>query len=135
MKTLPGSLKIIVLAAMGIGISLAIVSFAQSKPTPAPGSYVLLLKDNVPVADKAKFEAALKKHTKDKMKWKDESGKDSDVPSSALNAPRAEEIQTAQIKAFDSAERARLTAIGVHVTLQASFNTAAALKEVVDTLQ
>jgi hypothetical protein len=135
MKALPGSLKIVVLAAVGIGITLAVVSFAQSKPAPAPGSYVLLLKDNVPVADKTKFEAALRKHTKDKAKWKDESGKDSDVPSNASNAPRAEEIQTAQIKAFDSAERARLTAIGVHVTQQLSFNTAAALKAVVDTLQ
>jgi hypothetical protein len=133
MKSLSGSLRIVVLAAVGIGLALTIVSFAQSRP--APGSYVLQLKDNVPVADKAKFEAAMKKNTKDKMKWKDEQGKVSDVPSIALNAPRAQDIQTTQVKSFDNTERGRLTAIAVHVTIQAAFNTSGALKEVVDTLQ
>lgn len=132
MKTLPESVKIVVLAAVGIGAALTIVTFAQN--TPAPGSYVLLLKDNVPVANKAQFEAALKKNSKDKMKWKDEQEKVTDVPT-VSNAPRPEDIQTAQVKTFDAATRARLTTIGVHVTVQASFNTAAGLKAVVDTLQ
>lgn len=133
MKTVPGSLKIVVLAAVGIGAALTIVTFAQN--TPAPGSYVLQLKDNVPVADKAKFEAALKKNSKDKMKWKDAQGHVTDVPTIASNAPRPEDIQTVQVKTFDAATRARLTTIGAHVTVQASFNTAAELKAVVDTLQ
>jgi hypothetical protein len=132
MKTLPESVKIVVLAAVGIGAALTIVTFAQN--TPAPGSYVLLLKDNVPVANKAQFEAALKKNSKDKMKWKDEQEKVTDVPT-VSNAPRPEDIQTAQVKTFDAATRARLTTIGAHVTVQASFNTAAGLKAVVDTLQ
>ena len=133
MKTLPESVKIVVLAAVGIGAALTIVTFAQN--TPAPGSYVLLLKDNVPVANKAQFEAALKKNSKDKMKWKDEQGKVTDVPTIVSNAPRPEDIQTAQVKTFDAATRARLTTIGAHVTVQTSFNTAAELKAVVDTLQ
>lgn len=133
MKTLPGSFKIVVLAAVGIGAALTIVSFA--KDTPAPGSYVLQLKDNVWVKDKAKFEAALKSNSKDKMKWKDEHGVVTDVPTTVSNAPRPQDIQTVQVKTFDAAERARLTAIGAHVTQQATFNTAAELKAVVDTLQ
>jgi hypothetical protein len=133
MKTLPRSLKIVVLAAVGIGAALTIVTFAQDKP--APGSYVLQLKDNVPVADKAKFEAALKKNSKDKMKWKDDQGNVTNVPTIVSNAPRPEDIQTVQVKTFDAATRARLTTIGAHVTVQASFNTAAGLKAVVDTLQ
>jgi hypothetical protein len=133
MKTLPGSLKIVVLAAVGIGGALTIVSFADNKP--APGSYVLVLKDNVPVANRAKFESALKKNSKDKMKWKNEDGTQNDVPGNASNGPRLEDMQTAQVKAFDSAERARLTTIGVHVTQTVAFDTAAALKAVVDTLQ
>jgi hypothetical protein len=134
MKSLSGSLKIVVLAAVGIGLALTIVSFAQTRP--APGSYVLQLKDNVPVADKAKFEAAMRRNTKDKMKWKDEQGIVTDVPSAVtLNAPRAQDIQTTQVKSFDNTERGPLTAITVHVTTQSSFDTAAALKAVVDTLQ
>jgi len=133
MKTLPASLKIVVSASVGIGMALAIVSFAQNAP--APGSYVLHLKDNVPVKNKAAFEAALKKNSKDKMKWKDEKGEVTDVPSVASNAPRSEDIQTAQVKTFDAAERARLTTIGAHVTQQAAFDKPSALKAVVDTLQ
>lgn len=134
MKSLPGSLITVVLAAVGIGLALTIVSFAQTRP--APNSYVLVLKDNVPVADKAKFEAAMRKNTKDKMKWKDEQGNVTDVPSGTTSyAPRAQDIQTTQVKSFDNTELGRLTAIAVHVTIQSSFNTAAALKEVVDTLQ
>jgi hypothetical protein len=134
MKSLSGSLKIVVLAAVGIGLALTIVSFAQSRP--APGSYVLQLKDNVPVADKAKFEAAMRQNTKDKMKWKNEQGIVTDVPSGVtLNAPRAQDIQTTQVKSFENTERGPLTAIAVHVTIQSTFDTAAALKAVVDTLQ
>lgn len=134
MKSLSGSLRIVVLAAVGIGLALTIVSFAQSRP--APGSYVLQLKDNVPVADKAKFEAAMRRNTKDKMKWKDEKGTVTDVPSATTSsAPRSQDIQTTQVKSFDNTERGRLTAISVHVTVQSSFDTAAGLKAVVDTLQ
>jgi hypothetical protein len=133
MKSLSGSLRIVVLAAVGIGLALTIVSFAQSRP--APNSYVLVLKDNVPVADKAKFEAAMRKNTKDKMKWKDERNTVTDVPSVVLDAPRAQDIQTTQVKAFDNTERGPLTAIAVHVTIQAAFNTSGGLKEVVETLQ
>jgi hypothetical protein len=134
MKSLSGSLKIVVLAAVGIGLALTIVSFAQSRP--APGSYVLQLKDNVPVVDKAKFEAAMRQNTKDKMKWKNEQGIVTDVPSGVtLNAPRAQDIQTTQVKSFENTERGPLTAIAVHVTIQSTFDTAAALKAVVDTLQ
>jgi hypothetical protein len=134
MKSLSGSLRIVVLAAVGIGLALTIVSFAQTRP--APNSYVLMLKDNVPVKDKAKFEAAMKKNTKDKMKWKDERGMVTDVPSGiTLNAPRSQDIQTTQVKSFDNTERGRLTAIAVHVTIQAAFNTSGGLKEVVDTLE
>jgi hypothetical protein len=134
MKSLSGSLRIVVLAAVGIGLALAIVSFAQNRP--APGSYVLMLKDNVPVKDKGKFEAAMRANTKDKMKWKDAQGKDTDVPSGVTsNAPRAQDIQTTQVKSFDNTDRGRLTAIAVHVTIQAAFDSPSGLKAVVDTLQ
>jgi hypothetical protein len=134
MKSLSGSLRTVVLAAVGIGLALAIVSFAQSGP--APGSYVLVLKDNVPVKDKGKFEAAMRGNTTDKMKWKDEQGHVTDVPSgNASYTPRAQDIQTTQVKSFDNTERGRLTAIAVHVTVQSSYDTPAGLKAVVDTLQ
>ncbi|MEY2480395.1 MAG: hypothetical protein QOI04_1322 [Verrucomicrobiota bacterium] len=134
MKITSATFKIVALGTLGIGLAVSIVSFAQTAP--APGSYVLVLKDNVPIKDKGKLEAALKKNTKDKMKWKDESGTVTDIPAGvASNSPRAEDIRTTQVKVFDKAERERLTVIGVNVTQQVSFNTAAALKEVVDTLQ
>jgi hypothetical protein len=126
MKNLPRSFKGSVLAAAGIATVLAVVSFADDKPK--PGAYELVLNDFVPVKDKAKLEAALTKHTKDHLKWKDDAGNLSDIPK-----PTA--MRTSRIIIAKEAQSHELTTIGSSVSHTAKFNNPGGLKEVVDALQ
>jgi hypothetical protein len=126
MKNLPRSFKGSVLTAAGIAMVLAVVSFADDKPK--PGAYTLTLNDFVPVKDKAKLEAALTKHTKDHLKWKDDAGNLSDIPK-----PTA--MRTSRIMIAEKAQSHELTTIGSSVSHTLNFNSPAGLKAVVDALQ
>jgi hypothetical protein len=127
MKSLFKTRKKAILITVGIGAAVAIVALAAPtgrSPCPGTGVFCLTVNDYVPVSNQSAFEAALRQHSHDKMHWKESSGTEYDVPRP----------QTGQVTVSDRVQQVQHAIMGVNLTQQASFSTAADLKAVVDTL-